>query len=341
MLKMINKFKFKILPLIIVLMLLAGCFKDGNASGAVVSNINAPVVTGQNIETAKAENRYDKIFDPSKDEGKLVIRFLYNATGTDTKSGDSTIIKTPDGKVMLIDGSAPETANQIKRYLDALGIKKIDAIVASHPHIDHIGGLTQIIYQYQVDKLYRSAVEYPTSITKNFDKAVKDRGIETVVLKDGISFDFGVTKIDVYNPIEEITYPQNYPDNSTAFLNDNSVVLKMTYKDSSVLLPGDLYIGGERSVLDRHEKDIQADILKIPHHGADTSSSSTFIKAVQPKVAVAMTDQMASLSVYNSYRKNNVKAYITAVDGCVKVVADGTKEYEVITEKDRTSDFLK
>ena len=147
--------------------------------------------------------------------------------------------------------------------------------------------------------------------------------------------------MDVFNPVEEIKYPENYPESSTAFLNDNSIVLKMTYKASKVLLPGDLYIGGEKSVLDRHEKDLQADILKIPHHGADTSSSSTFIKAVQPQIAVAMYDRLASLNVYNSYRKNGSKAYITAVDGCVKVVADGTREYTVVTEKDRVSDFLK
>lgn len=340
--KFMFQYKIKILPLLLaILILLSGCFAGGNGSGTAVGNVNPPVETGQKVETAKTISRYAEIFDPSKDAGKLVIRFLYTSTGTDTKSGDSTIIKTPDGKVMLIDGSAPETASTLSKYLDALGIKKIDAIVASHPHIDHIGGLTRIIYQYEVGRIYRSAVEYPTNTTKDFLKAIEDRKVETVLLKDGMSFEFGETKVDIYNPVEEIQYPENFPDSSTAFLNDNSVVLKMTYKNSKVLLPGDLYIGGEKSVLDRHEKDLQADILKMPHHGAETSSSSTFIKAVQPKIAVAMYDQLASLNVYNSYRKNGSKAYITAVDGCVKVVADGTAEYTVVTEKDRTNDFLK
>lgn len=337
-----NYFKYKIIPLVIIIFVfLSGCGRDVNVSEANVNNTASPSETVQNQQQVTTVSRYGEIFDPTKDTGKLVVRFLYSKTGTDTKSGDSTIIKTPDGKVMLIDGSAPETAHTIKKYLDALGIKKIDAIVASHPHIDHIGGLAQIVYQYNVERVYRSNLEYDTSSNNNFLKAVNDKKVETVILKDGMSFNFGDIKVDVYNPVEEIKYPKGYPNSSTAFINDNSVVLKMTYKESSLLFPGDLYIGGEASLLERHQKDIQADILKMPHHGDETSSSSTFIKAVQPKIAIAMGDQLYSLSVYNSYRKNNSKAFITAVDGCVKVMANGTKEYEVVTEKDRESDLLK
>lgn len=332
-----NKLRFRLIPLlIIVLLLLTSCGQKQPAGGSSA----APTPTEAQSSTEPV-SRYKEIFDPSGDAGNLVVRFLYTSTGTDTKSGDSTIIKTPDGKVMLIDGSAPETAHTLKKYLDDLGIKKIDAIVATHPHVDHIGGLTQIVYQFDVEKVYRSKVEYPTNTNKNFLKAIEDKGIETVILKDGMNFDFGETKVEVFNPVDKIEYPAAFPDSSTDFLNNHSVVLKMTYKDSSVLLPGDLYVTGETGLLERHGDELQADILKMPHHGDDTSSSISFIKAVQPKVAVAMYDRLASLSTYNSYRKNGSLAYITAVDGCVKVVANGTKEYKIVTEKDRTSDFLK
>lgn len=286
-------------------------------------------------------NRYDEVFDVSEDEGNLIIRFLYTSTGTDTKSGDSTLIKTPDGKVMLIDGSAPETANTLSKYLDDLGIQKIDAIVASHPHIDHVGGLTQIIYNYKVGEVYRSEVNYPSETNNNFLKAIEEKNIETVILKDGMSFNFGETKVEVFNPIKEIDYPNKFPESSTSFINDHSLVLKMTYKDSTLLLTGDIYITGERRILERHGEELQADILKIAHHGDDTSNSSPFIKAVQAKIAVAMYDRLASLGVYNSYRKNGSKAYITAIDGNIKIIADGTREYRLITEKDRESAFLR
>jgi competence protein ComEC len=315
-------------------MLLTSCGQKQPAG----TNSNSPTPTPTKSESV---SRYKEVFDTSQDAGNLVVRFLATKTTSDTKAGDSTIIKTPDGKVMLIDASAPETWQTIEKYLKDLGIKKIDAIVASHPHVDHVGGLAQVIKDFEVGKVYRSKVDYPSNTNKDFLKAVEDKKIETVILKDGMSFDFGNTKVDVYSPTDDIQYPSTFPDNSTAFLNDHSLVLKMTYKDSTVLLPGDLYAAGESNLLERHAKDIQADILKIPHHGADTSSTIPFIEAVKPKVAVAEYDELASLSTYNSYRKRNSLVYITAVDGNVKVTANGTKDYKVVTEKDRTSDTLK
>lgn len=334
-----HKFKYTLIPLMLALLLVfTGCSQKPNNSG---SSSTSSAVSESSSQSAEPQSRYDQIFDPSGDDGKLVVRFLYTATGTDTKSGDSTIIKTPDGKVMLVDGSAPETAGQIKKYLDALGITKIDAIVATHPHIDHIGGLTQIIYQYDVDKVYRSEMEYPTKTNQNFLKAIEDKGIETVILKDGMSFDFGETKVEVYSPVEGFEYPSTFPDSSTDFINNHSLVFKMTYKESSLLMTGDLYVTGETDLLKRHGDELQADILKMPHHGDSTSSSISFIKAVQPKVAVGMYDRLASLDTYKAYRNNDSLAYITAIDGCVMVVADGTRDYKIVTEKDRTSDFLK
>jgi competence protein ComEC len=156
-----------------------------------------------------------------------------------------------------------------------------------------------------------------------------------------MSFDFGDTKVQVLNPIEGFEYPNGYPGSSTQFINDHSLVLKMTYKDSSLLLPGDVYITAEKSLLDRHRNEIQADILKIPHHGKNTSSSPDFISAVKPQVAVAEFENLASLDIYNAYRRKDAKTYITGIDGNVKVVANGTKQYEVVTEKERQGTLLK
>ncbi|NMA82852.1 MAG: MBL fold metallo-hydrolase [Epulopiscium sp.] len=350
------RFKYRIIPmLIIILLLFGGCSRNKTFPVVEHENLTSSTIEEENKKRTEADgeshevdeeineptSRYDEVFDPSEDDGNMVIWFLYTSTGTDTKSGDATIIKTPDGKVMLVDGSAPETAHMLKTYLDALGIEKIDAIVATHPHIDHVGGLPQIIYQYEIDKVYRSKMEYPTETNKNFLKAIEEKGVETVIVTDGMTFEFGEVKIDVLNPVEEIVYPKTFPKSSTAFINNHSVVLKISYRDSSVLLTGDIYVAGELDLIERYGDTLQADIVKMPHHGDDTSSSVGFIKAVQPKVAVAMYDRLASLSIYNSYRKNGSKAYITAIDGNIKIVADGTKEYKVITEKDRESNFLK
>lgn len=338
-----NKFKFKIIPLIAaIMMFVTGCSTNGKPASKESSNSSSP--SSSNSSTSQTANRYNEVFDTSKDAGNLVVRFLYTkttSTDPETRSGDSTLIKTPDGKVMLVDGSMTDCGDQILKYLKTMGIKKIDAIVASHPHIDHIGGLPAIIKELQVDKVYRSELEYPTGANGNFLQAVKDKGIETIILKDGMSFDFGDTKVQVFNPAPGIEYPKSYPSSSTQFINDNSLVLKMTYKDSALLLPGDLYITGEKNLLDRHRNDIQADILKIPHHGHNTSSSPDFISAVKPQIAVAEFERLASLDIYNAYRRKDAKTYITEIDGNVKVVANGTKQYEIVTEKDRQGNLLK
>jgi competence protein ComEC len=340
---MVNKFKFKIITLLaVIMMFITSCGTNSKPSSKEVNN--SASTSSSSSSTSQTVNRYNEVFDTSKDSGNLVVRFLYTkTTSTDpsTRSGDSTLIKTPDGKVMLVDGSMTDCGDQIIKYLNTMGIKKIDAIVASHPHIDHIGGLATVIKELKVDKIYRSELEYPTGANGNFLQAVKDKGIETIILKDGMSFDFGNTKIQVFNPVEGIQYPKTYPDSSTQFINDNSLVLKMTYKDSSLLLPGDIYITGEKNLLDRHRNEIQADILKVPHHGHQTSSSPDFITAVKPQIAIAEFERLASLDIYNAYRRKDAKTYITEIDGNVKVVANGTKQYEVVTEKDRQGNLLK
>lgn len=338
-----NKFKFKIIPLIAALMMFIVSCSPKEKSASTEGTISPPS-SSLNSSTSQTADRYDKVFDTSTDAGNLVVRFLYTKTAStdpSTRSGDSTLIKTPDGKVMLVDGSMTDCGNQIIKYLNTMGIKKIDAVVASHPHIDHIGGLAAIIKELQVDKVYRSELEYPTAVNGNFLQAIKDKGIETIILKDGMSFEFGNTKVQVFNPVGGFEYPKGYPDSSTQFINDHSLVLKMTYKDSSLLLPGDIYVTSEADLLNRHGNEIHADILKIPHHGNPTSSSPDFINTVKPQIAIAEFDQLASLDVYNSYRKKGVKTYITAIDGNVKVIANGTKQYEIVTEKDRQGNLLK
>lgn len=340
---MVNKFKFKIIPLIAAIMMLFTSCGTKEIPASKEGNNSSPQ-SSSSSGTSQTATRYDQVFDTSKDAGNLVVRFLYTKTAStdpSTRSGDSTLIKTPDGKVMLVDGSMTDCGDQIIKYLKTMGIKKIDAIVASHPHIDHVGGLPAIIKEFNVGKVYRSELDYPTGANGNFLQAIKDKGIETIILKDGMSFDFGDTKVQVFNPVGGIEYPKGYPNSSTQFINDNSLVLKMTYKDSSLLLPGDMYVTGEADLLKRHEKDLQADILKIPHHGHATSSSPDFISAVKPQVAVAEFERLASLDIYNAYRRKDAKTYITEIDGNVKVVANGTKQYEVVTEKDRQGNLLK
>lgn len=108
-----------------------------------------------------------------------------------------------------------------------------------------------------------------------------------------------------------------------------------------MLFTGDLYTSGEVGLMEKFGAELQADVIKVGHHGSETSSSKSFVKLVAPKVAVMMHDNLASLQVYKNYRKVGAMAYVTCIDGSVKVAGDAAKNWTVLTQFDRLSDFLK
>lgn len=292
-------------------------------------------------EEQMVEDRYDQIFDAAQDPGRLTARFLKLTTRSDEKSGDSTILTSPDGKVMVIDAGNPSTYVDVDRALKALGITRIDYLVASHPHVDHIGSFAQLIRNYEVGAVYTSEVVYPTSHYKNYMAAIEQTNTPHIILKDGDSFMFGEhVLVEVLHPLRGVEYYDGYPNSSTQFINNLSVVMKLTFNESTFLFAGDLYTDGERSVVERHGERLRADILKVPHHGDSTSSSKRFREAVQAKVGVMMHDAIADLNVYKKYRREETMVYISSIDGSVLVSTTGDGEYTVMTQYDRTTTFL-
>jgi competence protein ComEC len=282
----------------------------------------------------------DEVFNISKDKGRLTARFFDISSGTDTKSGDSMLIKSPDGYTMLIDAGAPECAGQISEYLKKLNVTKIDYLVASHPHIDHIGGFKKIINDFEIGAIYMSQLEYPTETFKTTMKAIEDKELDIHYLKQGDTFKFG-EQVDakVYNPSVPIEYYDKYPEGSTQFVNDHSVVLKITYGEVSMLFMGDVYKQKEMELLEQYGDELQANLIKAGHHGSDTSSSKALIETVKPQIAIFTHDSMASLNTYNAYRKRNAIVYITGTDGNILVSTDG-KTLKDLAERDRPNDFL-
>ncbi len=291
-------------------------------------------------ESAK-EDRYEQIFDPLQDPGRLTARFLQLTTRSADKSGDSTILTSPDGKVMVIDGGNPTCFQDLDRALKSLGITYIDYLVASHPHVDHIGSFAELIRSYEIGAVYTSEVVYPTSHYNNYMAALAETKTPHIILVDGDSFLFGdQVLVEVLHPPGGITYYDGYPSGSTQFINDLSLVLKLSYGQSTFLFCGDLYTDGERRVLERHRERLQADVLKIGHHGDKTSSSRGFRQAIEAQVGVMMHDAIADLNVYQRYRREGTLVYITSIDGSVLVSTEGDGQYLIITQYDRTTTFL-
>lgn len=294
--------------------------------------------------TALAEeraDRYDQVFDATQDAGKLTARFLKLTTRSDDKSGDSTIITSPDGKVMVVDAGNPSTFLDIDNALKALGITEIDYLVSSHPHVDHVGSFAQLIYAYDVGAVYATEVEYPTSHYHNYMQAIEETSTPLVILAEGDTFMFGEhVLVEIFHPAPGIEYYEGYPDSSTQFINNLSLLMKLTYGDSSFLFAGDLYTAAERDIATRYGEGLKSGVLKVPHHGAGTSSSRPFREAVSARVAVMMSDAIEELRVYRNYSNAGADTYITSIDGAVMVSTPGDGEYTVISQFDRVGGFL-
>ena len=290
---------------------------------------------------APAETRYGEVFDASRDGERLTARFLSLLSPDGLKSGDATILTSPDGKVMLLDAGEPECAGQVIAALTALHITRIDYLVASHPHVDHIGGFAEILRTFPVGAAYTSRVEYPTSHVMAYMAEIQKQNIPHVFLSEGDTFAFGdFVTVEVFHPGAEITYYEGYPENSTQFVNDLSLLLRFSYKESSMLFGGDLYTTIERTIAQKYGERLQSDVFKVGHHGAATSSSKPYREAIKPKIAVMVSHTLSDLGIYQKYRKMDADTYITYFDGNISVATPGDGTYQVITEKDRATDFL-
>ena len=318
--------------------LMAGVLTSACLSGCSLQA--APVSTAAASQTAvELAESHEPAAESSAaaDAGKLTICFLDLETGANAKdkSGDSVILISPDGKVMLLDAGHPDAADQVISALKDLGVERIDYLVASHPHIDHIGGIPAVVEQFPVEKAYSSYVEYTTKTYHDYVDAIEKSGAEIVKLKTGDVFDFGnQIRVEVLGPDQEIRYPDGFPDNSTQFLNDHSLLMKFTFGETTALFGGDLYLAQEREYVEQYGEKLQADIAKANHHGKDTSNSRKWIKTVQPRITVAMGDEMGSMDVYRNYQKAGSEYHHTLYDGMVRVTADDRKNCQVLDEKD-------
>jgi competence protein ComEC len=299
------------------------------------------LILSSSVMAEKTTGRYHQIFEAAQDAGKLTVRFIKLTTPNNEKSGDCAILTSPDGKVMIIDAGNPGTFNDVNTALKALGVKRIDYLVASHPHVDHVGNFAKLIQTYKIGGVYTSSLVYPNSHYRKYMAAIKQTKTPHIILAEGDTFKFGDNvQVEVFHPAPEIKYYDGYPAQSTQFVNNHSLVMKLTYGESSFLFGGDLYVSGEQEVVERYGNRLHADVFKVGHHGDDTSSSKAYRNAISPKIAVMMHDAIADLNIYRKYRREGADTYITSIDGCVLVSTTGDGKYTVITQYDRKNNFL-
>lgn len=258
------------------------------------------------------------------EEEKSVVFTFFQMEGFESQEiGDSCLIQFPDGETMLVDTLEPVCEDALVRTLKQMGVQKLDALLLTHMHIDHIGGAAKILYTFPVDALYGPGEPYYSKTYKGYALAQALKGVREQTLKRGDTVKFGDVTLQILNP--EITpeiHEKFASDTITvAESNQYSIVFRLEYGDFSALFTGDIYQVTEKNLVKLYGDALKSDLLKIPHHANDTSSGSAFLKAVQPKAAVAMGNTVPASWLYNRYIKLGITPYTTLWNGTITVSA--------------------
>ena len=238
----------------------------------------------------------------------------------DVGQGDCILIQV-NNKNLLIDSGPSSNRKSLLDYLENLNIKKLDYIIATHPHEDHIGNMDTIIRRYNIGSFYSPKVTHSSTTFENMISSLVDKNLKINILNRGVTgINLGEnTSVSVYSPLENL-----YSDN----LNDYSPIIKITFLNNSFLFTGDAEISTENTVLSQNEN-LKCDILKIGHHGSSTSTSPDFITAVNPSVAIISVGKNNPyghptpeiISLLNSL---NIKTIRTDINGSIIAISDGS-----------------
>ena len=202
-------------------------------------------------------------------EGKLEVHFV------DVGQGQAQIIITPSHRVMVIDGGNNDDEQTMVDYLHALGVTEIDVLIGTHPDADHIGGIDAVIDAFDVRDFYMPPISVTTDTFKSVLASAKAKNLTIQTAQKDVQLN-----LDSSCDTKMIAPIQMSKDS-----NEMSVVVKMACGKSSYLFTGDIEEEAEKALLNSHEN-IDVDVLLIPHHGSNGSTSQAFLNKVTPKIGV-------------------------------------------------------
>ena len=233
----------------------------------------------------------------------------------DVGQGDSIFIQLPNKETMLIDAGEAYEVDNVINYLNNLGITKIDYAVGTHPHTDHIGGLEEVINTFDIGSIYMPRASSTSKTYEDLLTTISNKGLKIKTAKSG------VVVLDDDNLKLEFIAPNS---DSYSELNNYSAVLKLTYLDNTFLFMGDAETLSE----DEITYDVDADVIKVGHHGSDSSSGIEFVKKVSPEYAIIMVGEGNSYnhpyqSIIDRYESVGAKVLRTDLDGNIVCDSDG------------------
>ncbi|WP_349407923.1 S-layer homology domain-containing protein [Pseudalkalibacillus sp. SCS-8] len=245
-------------------------------------------------------------FRPMSD---LLVHFI------DVGQGDSILIQSPSGKTILIDGGRKSAGQKVVDYLKQAGVSSIDLMVATHPDADHIGGLIDVLEQMKVHKVLDSGKSHTTNTYMEYLNLIDQKNIPFDVPNEGSKINFdNILVIKVLNAF-----------NNSSDRNESSLVLKVSYNDVDFLLTGDASTENEANMMNKYN--VEAEILKLGHHGSSTSTSQAFINAVKPEVGILSYGDNSyghpDSDVVNRMWNYGATLYSTCDAGTITVASDG------------------
>jgi beta-lactamase superfamily II metal-dependent hydrolase len=249
----------KLFMIILALIFLTGCANVRQKQAVQKSDL-------QKSLPAQAQNEPNALGKPVV----LKVHFM------DVGQGDAVFIELPDGRNMLVDAGTRDSKSTVMDYLRGRGVKKIDFMVGTHPHEDHIGSLDDVIKSFEIGQVIMPEVTTNTRVFYNLLQTIKDRGLAIKKARAGVSiFEEGDLSATLLAPQK----------NEYESLNNFSAVILLKYQDIAFLLTGDAEAESEKEILSAGHN-VQAQILKISHHGSNSSTTLKFLQAVNPVYAV-------------------------------------------------------
>ena len=245
----------------------------------------------------------------------VVVRYL------DVGQADSILVQS-EGINMLIDAGTNSSGQTVVKDLEDLGVTKIDYLIGTHPHEDHIGGMDDIIKNFDIGIIYMPKIQTNTKTFEDVLDAVSEKGLKITSPKKGDEFEVGGARCEIMTDRIE----------DTSNLNLSSIVIRMTYGTQSFLFMGDAEKENEET-----RQWPQTTVLKVGHHGSSTSSSTQFLNEVQPQISVISVGKdnkygHPTKTTINKLEKIKTKIYRTDESGTITITSDG-KKCIVTTEK--------
>ena len=237
----------------------------------------------------------------------------------DVGQGDAALIRTEAGDI-LIDAGTNSSEDELKAYLDSMGVKDLEYAVFTHPHEDHIGGADMVLSTYNVKRVILPDATATTKVFERMMDCIEAENCEVIEATPDYVFNVGEVKCTILAPIStSYTETNNY-----------SVVIRADYGETSVLFTGDAEVDSEAEMLERYRFKglLDCDLLKSGHHGSDTSSGQEFLNAVTPAYAVISvgegnTYDHPKQETLTKYDAMKIRYFRTDKEGSIVFVSTG------------------